>query len=295
MRTVYQAAQTAALDGGTEHGAGNAGLFFERIGTEWKFNKDAYKPTKKDWIDSVSGPRGAHDQLASFAQRQTRLAASQGGRSAIFKASSRLLIGMGIANPIENALAWHRVLGVPYIPGSSIKGLVQAYAHEWAGDFGGPDDSPEIRQTRETRARRIFGRLRTLDQSSEPDEDMSLGSVDFLDAVPVSVVHLIGDVMTPHPIGQRTADSEAPRRNSPNPIEFLAVEAGTQLQFSVMPSLPFVGRTTESLDPLEQATDDCSTVMNWLKDALIVIGAGAKTKAGYGRFVAADDLGISRP
>jgi CRISPR-associated protein Cmr6 len=294
MRAVYHAAQAAALGSG-EGGAGNAGLFFERIGSEWTADKNGFKPDKKTWIRSVCGRRGAGDQVATAAERQRRLAASQGGCSLAFRASSRLLIGIGIANPIENALAWHRVLGTPYIPGSSVKGLVQTFAHEWAGEFGSPDDPPDIRQQREARARRIFGRLRTLDQSSTPDEDISLGSVAFLDALPLGPVDLTGDVMTPHPIGQRTPDAEVSRRNSPNPIEFLAVEAGARFQFAIMPSLPFVGRMSAAADPLDQAMSDCRTVVTWLKDALTVIGAGAKTKAGYGRFEPIETSAISRP
>jgi CRISPR-associated protein Cmr6 len=296
MRAVYHAAQGAALGSGRGGEAGNAGLFFERIGSEWGPDKNGFKPHKKTWIQSVCGKRGAPEQLASMAARQKRLTVSQGGLTTSFKATSRLLIGMGIANPIENAVAWHRVLGTPYIPGSSVKGLVQTFAHEWAGEFGGPDDQPDVRQRREAQARRIFGQLRTLDRSSNPHKDISLGSVAFLDALPLSPVELIGDIMTPHPIGQRTPDAEIPRRNSPNPIEFLAVESGAEFQFSVMPSLSFVGQVRATIDPLEQAMSDCRTVMNWLKDALAVIGAGAKTKAGYGRFERIDDRsGISHP
>ncbi|WP_316164554.1 MULTISPECIES: type III-B CRISPR module RAMP protein Cmr6 [unclassified Bradyrhizobium] len=282
MRAVHQAAQTATLGSGAQ--AGNAGLFFERMGAGWRPDKNGHKPDKKTWIRSVCGLRGDQEQLASAAERLKRLVMSQGGISDAFKTTSRLLIGMGIANPIENALAWHRVLGTPYIPGSSVKGLVQAYAHEWAGAFGSPDDPADVRAEPEARARRIFGRLRTLDQSSTPDDDILLGSVVFLDAIPVDPVTLTGDVMTPHPIGERTPGGEPSRRSGPNPIEFLAVETGARFQFAVMPSLPFVGKVRANTDALEEAMSDCRMVMDWMTDALAIIGAGAKTKAGYGRF-----------
>src|ERR1035441_6966625 len=69
----------------------------------------------------------------------------------------------GRSHPVENGFVWHPTLGVPYLPGSSIKGLI-----------GQPD--------REN----VLG------------SKTRVGRVICLDAVPTCPVRLEADVMTPH-------------------------------------------------------------------------------------------------
>lgn len=40
------------------------------------------------------------------------------------------MTGLGRQHPLENGFTWHPTLGVPYIPGSSLKGLLRAWDRE---------------------------------------------------------------------------------------------------------------------------------------------------------------------
>jgi CRISPR-associated protein Cmr6 len=165
---------------------------------------------------------------------------------------------------VENGFAWHHTLGVPYLPGSSIKGMVRAWAKQW------------LDQKHEEAAKRIFGE----------SKDMGIGSVIFMDAVPIEPVKLEADVMTPHygPYYQDNQNQVPPADwHNPVPIPFLTVAAHTPFLFGVLPR-----RIQDN-----QAIDDCETVKDWLDAALVTIGAGAKTAVGYGRFRRDDQrLGI---
>jgi CRISPR-associated protein Cmr6 len=85
------------------------------------------------------------------------------------------------------------------------------------------------------------------------------------------------DVMTPHFVKYYNSANagkqiEPPSDNdSPNPINFLTVAAGTEFAFAVGVRRGF----DKSL--AEQAA-------KWLKTALYEMGIGAKTAAGYGVF-----------
>ena len=80
------------------------------------------------------------------------------------------------SHPVENGFAWHPTLGMPYLPGSSIKGLVRAWAREHAEDSPAPD----------TMTRLLGGPGRA-------------GSVCFLDAVPTAPAQLEADVISGRP------------------------------------------------------------------------------------------------
>ncbi len=157
------------------------------------------------------------------------------------------MTGLGRGHPIENGFAWHPTLGTAFLPGSSIKGLVRAWAKH--------DAEPGC--DRET-LNRVFGGA----------EDT--GSVCFLDAVPIAPVQLEADVMTPHYAGW---SESAPPGDwmSPTPIPFLTAAAKTSFLFAIVPRRA-------------SASPDIERVADWLKSALEWNGAGAKTAVGYGRF-----------
>jgi len=205
-----------------------------------KFNKD-----DSGWINTVTGKVGSPKLIAEFAERQRQLAERVGGRSFQFITESRFATGLGREHPIENGFAWHHTLGTPYLPGSSIKGLIRNWAEQW-------DD-------KKTEAREILGDLG------------GVGRVLILDALPVGQPKLEADVMTPH-YGDYYQKGEAPGDwLSPTPIPFLVVAAGTPFQFTLVP---------DTVADKQHLT----VVSEWLTEALQWLGAGAKTAIGYGRF-----------
>jgi len=51
-------------------------------------------------------------------------------------ASGRIVVGLGAESVLETSITLHHTYGVPYIPGSALKGLAAAYAHQRLQDDG---------------------------------------------------------------------------------------------------------------------------------------------------------------
>lgn len=236
---------------------GNAGLWFDKFCDRWRVSgaawslaaDDSGNNPKLDWICGLTkDPVGLQAELREFSVRLMQLVTRRSGQVAVFKTESRFVTGLGRSHPVENGFAWHPTLGAPYLPGSSIKGMVRSWAREQAE----PSPDHDV-------VARILGC---------PGR---AGGVCFLDAVPVVPVQLEADVMTPHYAGWSEDDPPGDWR-SPTPIPFLATAAGTKFLFGVVPCAPLQHK-------------DLATAFGWLEAALAWVGAGAKTAIGYGRMV----------
>jgi CRISPR-associated protein Cmr6 len=210
----------------------------------------------------------------------------------------RMVVGIGRPHVWENALALHPLYGFPYIPGSSVKGLVRLAAFWEIADTLDlkPGERPEGAD--ETWLHRLDRLLaQETDESawkkaSFPywkdgvcctvrDAQALFGTVGrkargiFLDALPEAFPRIEADIMNPHfqkyyqqgPQGTQPPSDDL----EPNPIFFLTVGNGTCFHFplAVLPGQP-----------------DAETLLNkakqWLKRAITEFGVGAKTRAGYG-------------
>ncbi|WP_289268089.1 type III-B CRISPR module RAMP protein Cmr6 [Nitrospira tepida] len=180
----------------------------------------------------------------------------QQGLACRFRAKTdwRLAIGLAGASPLETNIVFHRLYGVPMLPGSGLKGLALAVARS-----NGEHET-------------IFGTQK------------AAGLVDVLDAIPISPPGknwIEVDIMNPHYPDwyQQKKDKQgkalAPSDDqSPNPIFFLTVSPGVEFEFALLCRT----RTNEAKDALNKAKA-------WLIEGLKTLGAGAKTAAGYGYFV----------
>ena len=245
----------------------NSGLWYDKFCNQWRIEpyqaalknwtmekdkSDKGDGPKLSWIKTVTGkPCGESVQLTEARDRVARLLEAQSQPLLFYRLESDFVTGLGREHPVENGFAWHHTLGTPYLPGSSVKGVVRAWAEVWAGA-----ETEDVC--------RIFG----------DTNETGAGSVIFLDALPAMPVQLKADIMTPH-YGPYYQDKEAKTPpadwHSPNPIPFLVVEAGTSFVFGILPRR-------------KDAEADCKRVEGWLKEALSWTGAGAKTAVGYGRF-----------
>jgi len=107
----------------------------------------------------------------------------------------------------------HQSLGTPYLPGSSVKGIVRSYAK--VCKKSGRSHQP------------IFGPR----GAASP----SVGSVIFLDAIPIDPVQLKLDVMTPH-YGPYYQGNEPPADwHNPVPVPFLVVDSRQDFLFGLLP------------------------------------------------------------
>ena len=260
---------------------GHAGLWFDKFCDRWRvveggwtMSSDRNDNPKLEWIETLTGAReqidlpkerwkksaldatgariGAREQIDGYASRLLRLTTSRGGRAEVFTTTARFVTGLGRSHPVENGFAWHPTLGTPYLAGSSVKGLVRAWA------------------TTEAEPRPDAGTLGRLLGSPE-----KAGTVCFLDAAPIVPVRLEADVMTPHYAGWSAEDPPGDWR-SPNPIPFLTTAADTRFLFGILPCRP-------------SSDDDLEVVSGWLRSALENAGGGAKTAVGYGRFTRDDE------
>ncbi len=252
-RPLYR---NAAQEPPSRDARGHAGLWFDKFYNRWPIEESTVKleatsPSrdknpKLEWIQTLAGANtiGARDLIEETVFRLMRLIESRNGRATVFATESRFVTGLGRSHPVENGFAWHPTLGTPYLPASSVKGLVRS----WAKAEG----------VAPTEQQRLLGGPGTA------------GTMCFLDAVPVAPVHLEADIMTPHYAGW--SDDDPPGDwCSPIPIPFLVTAAETRFLFGIIPCRTVAAR-------------DIETVSKWLRCALAYAGGGAKTAIGYGRF-----------
>jgi len=264
---------------------GNKGLWFDRFYDQYdKETWDVLKPKHTDeekgnsyWLlEYFHGKKvGNDDQLASFAAQQKSLAEDAlQGCSQIFTANWHFVTGMGNPHPVENGFAWHPTLGVPYLTGAAVKGLVRNYIENNLEDtpenekqlllnwFGSEHKNPE-KQIKENQA----------------------GNLIFFDAIPTEAVQLTVDIMTPH-MGdwyQKGADNPNEAKtlpadwHDPVPITFLTCNK-ISLQFS----FGFRQYPENKEKPAESI--DKKDVVEVVNQALEYYGAGGKTATGYGSF-----------
>ena len=242
-------------------GAMHLGLWFERFFHGYKNDFAAVNTEGRSaWLRQFDLKQaGARSELQAKAEKIQQLAASQGGQALIYQCTAPFVTGMGNPHPLENGFTWHPTLGMPYLPGSAVKGLVRA-AVELA--YQG-EDKPAL-------LKRWFG------TEAKGDVPEASGSFIFLDALPVAPCALVPEVMTPHmgkwyEKGGKTPtakDTQPGDWHSPVPVGYLTAR-GLQLQFAVMPR---PGVPAEALEQVWQALD---YALQWL-------GAGGKTAQGFG-------------
>lgn len=159
---------------------------------------------------------------------------------------SPLLLGSGQKNALEFGLLLHPTYCIPYIPGSSIKGLVSQVAY-WEG-------------AEEAEQMKVFG---TQDQQ---------GLVEFMDAYPhvkSGQLKLREETLTTHYTEYYMGDTPPAPYLEPNPVMYFTLKEGCQFTFRL------VGEESQVLETAEK----------WLKIGLADYGIGAKTSLGFGRFM----------
>lgn len=254
---------------------GNVGLWYDKYCDKWQLlHPDSpglpywsLGEKKSEWIKSVTERSNnstlAHTDedtlkrdLEEMCQRRESLATTVWDTMPrVLLTDGRFVTGMGRQHPVENGMAWHHTLGVPYLPGSSIKGVIRGWIEQWEAQ----ENASLLKE-----AERIFG----------PRDTTDTGSITVLDALPTGPVDMKIDIMTPH-YAPWYAEHKAPGDwYDPIPIPFLTVAADQEFQFIIAPRKP--GRDSDR--------KDADAAMKWLINALTWIGAGAKTAVGYGRF-----------
>jgi len=233
---------------------------------------------------------------ASLLERQRHLAMRSGDVSLLCLealATAPFTTGLGNEHPLENGFAFLNPYGLPYLPGSGVKGVLRQAARELAaGEWGDrhgwcTDDSFVLRvgntDLRFSTIDALFGL-----QSADGAAQHLRGALTFWDVIPqIKGDSLTVDIMTPHQSHyyQQKQDSKAGNSTTPhdsgqpNPITFLTLPPGSGFTFHVQCDLAHLNRIAPEL-----ATEGRWKAMleAAFAHAFAWLGFGAKTATGYG-------------
>ncbi|MBN1192722.1 MAG: type III-B CRISPR module RAMP protein Cmr6 [Coriobacteriia bacterium] len=240
----------------------HAGLWFDRF-IELEAGARRLGNRADAWIASLGSACGSEYLGVREVTRRLELLGSLGGKWGVFSTTWNFATGLGLPHPLENGFAWHHTLGVPYLSGAAVKGLLRAWTSGWSDEL-----SAEQRQVRE---REWFG---------GDADSVSAGSLIFFDALPVAPPVIGADVITPHYGEWYESGGSKPGRpestpgdwHDPVPVSFLVTKRADFL-FAIAPRL---GHGTAV---------DADLALSELEKALDYLGAGAKTAVGYGRML----------
>ena len=216
-------------------------------------------------------PTGANELRKAVVERQEELAASLSGHVRSFASQSvaPFVTGTGIEHPLENGMAFLNPYGLPYLPGSGVKGVLRRAAEELARTIAGVRWSGTSHWT-DAAVSALFGK-----QPPPGSDDATRGALTFWDVFPLCA-GLSVDIMNPH-YGPYYAGTEAPHdAGNPVPVFFLTVPERTRFVFHVqcdprrLCGAPGLAQQWPEL--LAEAFDHA---FDWL-------GFGAKTAVGYG-------------
>jgi CRISPR-associated protein Cmr6 len=222
---------------------------------------DARRRLTKQAAEEINEPTGYAAYYQCWEQSLSALNARIGKAQTL----GRMVVGLGGEAVLETAITLHRTYGVPYIPGSALKGLAASYARRRL-------DAEWFKEKRPTRAYEvIFG------------ETEDAGYVTFYDAlyVPGSGHNagrgpraLYADVLTVHHGDYYQGKLDAQQNaippadwDSPTPVPLLSATGSYLIALAA--------------DPAWESWRDAAFEI--LKLALAEEGVGAKTSSGYGR------------
>jgi len=212
--------------------------------------------------------------------------------------------GLGNEHPLENGFAFLWPYGLPYLPGSGVKGVVRRAAQELAsGEWGDARSWSTGKAYTLTAGKERIG-LSVIDvlfglESGNGETEHVRGALSFWDVIPQIMGNsLMVEVMTPHQSHYYQEKREPKSGNSlsphdsgqPNPITFLTVPAGSHFCFHVVCDRLHLERLTADRNEgaIDLLAEDNGTP-RWqqllaaaFEHAFEWLGFGAKTAVGYG-------------
>jgi len=192
---------------------------------------------------------GFPDIYPHFYQRWKGALQHIGARMLEAEVQGRMIVGLGAESVLETAITLHWTYGVPYIPGSALKGLAAAVAHKYLGDDWkkGSENHRILFGTTEEAGYVVFFDALYVPNSMPDDKPLALDVV---------TVH--------HPEYYRGEDKPPADWDNPNPVPFVTAQ----------------GRYLLALYGPDDWVEVALQILTW---ALEHEGIGAKTAAGYGR------------
>ncbi len=251
------------------------------------------KPDGKErnfWLQEICG-NFEPDQAVIDGAYQRWMAMTENSARFTMVSLSRMIIGLGGKGALEFGITLHPVTGLPYIPGSALKGLCRNYTLYYIAEQSNISLDPTRTEAVSDQAQKLDEQLSGVKQHGFPLDPnyVSLyqslfgtqgqaGHCVFHDAViqelPAGKPLFAVEVMTPH-FGEyyKSNGKEAPNdADNPIPVTYLSVNEGVLFIFAI-------GLRNNA--PPRTPRGDAKEL---LREALQVMGIGAKTAAGYGIF-----------
>ena len=202
------------------------------------------------------------NELLQFQQSNYLKAISESGKAFVLLSVEQVspyISGLGEPHVTETGLTLHPTYGVPYLTGSSIKGMF----HSWLMEAVRNTETDALS---EKRLQALFG------IEDEEGNEKRQGLLTFHDVIFPQVI-IEPDIMTPH---HAEYYNEKPLRDNENtnPIKFIRARFGN------------AGTLAISAEEKVSGIAELETIAEWLSTALSEYGLGAKTAIGYGRFKA---------
>jgi CRISPR-associated protein Cmr6 len=218
-----------------------------------------------------------HDKalMAALLTRQSALAAPLLDAGSLLvihaKAVAPFTTGLGNEHPLENGFAFLNPYGLPYLPGSGVKGVLRQAACElesgaWGDQHGWTPAAIDA----------LFGKA----PPEGSDAGHQRGALTCWDVIPQLAGNALRvEVMTPHQSHYYQQDQTPHDSGSPNPISFLTVPPDSGFTFHLHCDESFL----RSLVPeLVHERRWQALLQTALEHAFAWLGFGAKTAVGYG-------------
>ncbi len=249
------------------------GMYLRLWTSSWGIDAND-KRTSLAGVSALTG--NDRNTLRELINRQSTLAAPIAATGQLLTIDAKSIApfstGLGNEHPLENGFAFLHPYGLPYLPGSGVKGVLRQAARELAGINSG--DSWEIESDWSAGAiNALFGK--------EDSNDAQRGALGFWDVLPQIKGNnsLTVEVMTAHQSHYYQKGDSPHESGQPNPLNFLTVPPGSDFTFQVVCDLPFLARIAPEL----AAEDHWKKLLRQaFEHAFDWLGFGAKTAVGYG-------------
>ncbi|PWJ90019.1 CRISPR type III-B/RAMP module RAMP protein Cmr6 [Oceanotoga teriensis] len=201
------------------------------------------------------------------------------------KIENKLIIGLGGHSVIETDITMHHTYGIPYIPGSALKGVLRNYIIK---KYYINDEIKNLKELeKEISEDKLFNDI------FGGEENM--GGLIFLDSFPEEKVKIKTDIMTPHYPNYFGSENQCPRDDEKvNPVKFLVLEGDKKEEYDFEFNL-FIDKlkvnkklSDYKKSEISNSENENKTLKEFielnLKEALELNGIGGKTSVGYGFF-----------
>ncbi len=225
---------------------------------------------KGPWLQDLV--KGSHIDIALTQSVYNRWHAMMSAMKVTFFNASldwRMVVGLGGKTVLETDITLHHLYGIPFIPGSALKGLTRSYVTEEYKKYYVPEDKPEEQREPSKKIDEDHPEIKRIFGTQE-----EAGTVIFFDAMPLDgKVTFALDIMNPHYPDYYGGTKPPTNDQNPVPVTFLTV-ANTTFTFALAPRNPNDPKHKEYVE----------IVKGWLQEAIEKYGVGGKTSAGYGYF-----------